>query len=213
MDLYEVIRTTNACREYKTDLVPDELLLKVLDAARWAPTGSNRQPLKFLVVRDAAKRRALHDLYQPIWAPLAARYASGEVSSGLKPGFLAKVDHFARHLCDVPVMIVVCVPVDQVTVMDANLGRATVTGGSSVYPAVQNLLLAARNEGLGTVLTTLLCRAEPDVKRVLGIPDDIATAAMITLGWPAKPFPRALVRKPLTEMTFLDHWGQALPGA
>ena len=213
MDLIEAMRTTHACREYKTDPVPDDLVLKILNGARWAPSGSNKQPVTFLVVKDAAKRQALHDLYQPIWEGLMQKYTSGEAKSGFRPGFMERVDYFAKHLAAVPVMIAVCVAIDSITAVDADLGRLTVSGGSSIYPAVQNLMLAARNEGLGTALTTILCLVEPDVKTVLAIPDDIATTAMITLGWPAKPFPKKLYRKPLEDIAFLDAYGETMPGA
>ena len=192
MELLDVIRTTNACRYYKPDAVPDALLLEVLDAARWAPTGSNKQPITFLAVRDAAKRRALHDLYQPLWDKILPKYESGEAQAGFKPGFLQHVDHFARHLADVPVMVVVCADMSQLTALDANLGRLPLSAGSSVYPAVQNLILAARNVGLGTTLTTILALAEPQVQALLGMPPHIAVAAMVTLGWPQKPFPNKL---------------------
>ena len=213
MELLDAIRTTNACRYYKTAAVPDALLLKVLDAARWAPTGSNKQPITLLAVRDAAKRRALHDLYQPLWDAILPKYQSGEAKAGFKPGFLQHVDHFARHLADVPVMVVVCADMSQVTALDANLGRLPLTGGSSVYPAVQNLILAARDLGLGTTLTTILALAEKEVQALLGMPSHLAVAAMITLGWPQKPFPQKLHRKPLTEFAFLDTYGQVMPGA
>ena len=213
MELLDVIRTTNACRYYKPDAVPDELLLEVLDAARWAPTGSNKQPVTFLAVRDAAKRRALHDLYQPLWDAILPKYQSGEAKAGFKAGFLQHVDHFARHLADVPVMVVVCADMSQLTALDANLGRLPLTAGSSVYPAVQNLILAARNVGLGTTLTTILALAETEVQALLGMPPHIAVAAMVTLGWPQKPFPNKLHRKPLAEFAFADTWGVAMPGA
>lgn len=213
MELIDVIRTTNACRYYKTDEVSDALVIEVLDAARWTPTGSNKQPVTWVAVRDAAKRRALHDLYQPLWDGVMQKYASGAIGAGFKPGFLEHVDHFAKHLKDVPVMIVVCAAVNDITPVDANLGRLSVTGGSSIYPAVQNLMLAARNEGLGSTLTTILCLAEAEVKALLDIPDELATCAMITLGWPAKPFPGRLHRKPLADIAFLDSYGTALPGA
>ena len=213
MDLIEAMRTTHACREYKTDPVPDDLVLKILNGARWAPSGSNKQPVTFLVVKDSAKRQGLHDLYQPIWDGLVQKYQSGEAKSGFRPGFMERVDYFAKHLAEVPVMIVVCVAINDITPVDANLGRLTVAGGSSIYPAVQNLMLAARNEGLGTALTTILCIAEPQVKSLLAIPDDIATTAMITLGWPVKSFPKKLHRKPLQDIAFLDRYGDAMPGA
>ena len=148
MDLTDVIRTTNACRYYTPDPVPDDALLRVLDAARWGPTGSNKQPIAFIAVKDAGKRRALHDLYQPLWDAIVPRYRSGEAQAGFKPGFIDHVDHFARHLADVPVLVVVACDMTQVTALDANLGRLPLTAGSSVYPAVQNLLLARHAQGL-----------------------------------------------------------------
>ena len=211
MDLLEAIKTTHACRAYKTDPVPDDLVWKVLDAARWAPSGSNKQPVTFLVVKDAARRRALHDLYQPLWNGIMAKYSSGEIQSSFTPSALARVDHFAKHFGDIPVMVVVCAALNQITAIDANLGRQSVAGGSSIYPAVQNLMLAARNEGLGTTLTTILCIAEREVQKLLGIPADIATAAVITLGWPAKAFPKKLNRRPLAEIVFLDSYGAPMP--
>ena len=96
---------------------------------------------------------------------------------------------------------------------DAALDRLSVVGGASIYPAVQNVLLAARAEGLGSALTTLLCAAEPEVKTLLGIPDDIATAAMVTIGWPARAFVRRLNRRPLTEFAFTDTYGDGALGA
>ena len=213
MDLIEALRTTNACRYYKADPVPDEVLLKVLDGARWAPSGANRQPVTFLAVKDAAKRRALHDLYQPLWERVMKKYATGDIKTGFKAGFMAHVDHFAKHLADVPVMIVVCVDTHNISTVDADLGRISFAAGSSIYPAVQNLILAARNEGLGTTLTTILCMVEPRVKAVLEIPEHVATAAVITLGWPEKPFPRKLRRRPLEEICFLDTFGAGMPGA
>ena len=213
MDLLNAMQTMNACRYFKPDAVADDLLAKILNAARWAATGSNKQPLSFIVVRDAAKRRALHDLYQPIWDSVMQKYASGEFKSGFTPKFLGHVDHFARHHDTVPVHIVVCAQWRDLTALDANLDRTVLTPGSSIYPAVQNLMLAARAEGLGTTLTTLLALAEPQIKTLLEIPPDTATAAVIMLGWPEKPFPKSLKRKPLADTAFLDRYGAPLPGA
>lgn len=213
MDVLEAMATMNACRHYKTDGVEPALVAKILNSARWAATGSNDQPVTYVVVRDAAKRRAIHDLYQPIWDMVIKKYSSGEIKSGFSSKFLENVDHFARHLCEVPVMIVVCARWKDLTALDASLDRTVLTPGSSIYPAVQNLMLAARNEGLGTVLTTLLVLAEAEIKKLLNIPDELATAAVLTLGWPAKPFPKKLKRKPLADIAFQDTYGAALPGA
>ncbi len=213
MDLLTAMQTMNACRYYKSDAVDEAVLAKVMNAARWAATGSNKQPLSFIAVRDPAKRQALHDLYQPIWDMVMQKYASGEFQSGFTPKFLAHVDHFAKHIAEVPVHIVVCAEWQSLSALDANLGRTVLTPGSSIYPAVQNLMLAARAEGLGTTLTTLLALVEPQIKTLLNIPEHIATAAVVMLGWPAKPFPKSLKRKPLADTAFLDSYGAALPGA
>jgi nitroreductase len=212
MDLLDVLQTTNACRYFKTDPVPDELVLKVMDAARWAPSGSNSQPVSLIAVRDQGKRQALHDLYQPIWDQVMAKYESGEIRSGFSGKFLGRVDHFARNLAAVPVMIVVCANAGSIRPIDADLDRVSVVGGSSIYPAVQNMLLAARNEGLGTTLTTLLALAETEIKVLLDIPEEVLTAAVVMLGWPEKPFPKSLQRRALAEMAYLDTFGATYPG-
>lgn len=209
MDLIEAMQTTNACRDYRPDPVADEQLYKVLDAARWAPTGSNKQPVRLLVVRAAEKRRQLTALYLPIWDEVMKKYADGQIVNGFKPGFLERVDHFARHMAEIPVMIVVCAALGDIIPPNANIGALRNTVGSSIYPAVQNMLLAARNEGLGTTLTTLLNLAEDDVKKILGIPAEISMMAMVTLGWPTKPFPKMLKRRPLSDMLYFDSYGQA----
>ncbi len=213
MDLIDAIHTAGTCRFFKPDAVPAAVLARVLDAARFAPTGGNRQPLRLIAVRDAAKRRRLAELYLPPWESYFARVTRGSVRVGALPQIIANADHFARHLAEVPVLIVACARLADVHPTDAALGRLSIVGGASVYPAVQNLLLAARAEGLGTALTTLLCAVEPQVKELLAIPDDISTAATIALGWPAKPFPARLNRRPLGEIAFLDRYGDSLPGA
>ena len=211
MDLRAAMATTNACRYYKEKEVSNASLERILDSARWAPTGSNKQPVTFVVVRNAPKRQALHDLYQPLWDGVMEKYASGDIGAGFKPGFLEHVDYYAKNLAKIPVMIVVCAAMNDIVPVDADYGRPSVTGGASIYPSVQNLILAARNEGLGTTLTTLLCLAEPEVKNLLDIPEDLGTAAMVTVGWPEKQFPKKLDRKPLSDVAFLDSYGSSFP--
>lgn len=206
MDFREVIQTTGACRHYRPDPVPDDVLARVLDAARWAPTGGNRQGVRFLVVRDPVKRRALRDLYVPLWEQYVQR--AGARPGAPLPKLVAAADHMARHLDEVPVLLVVCAQLGDLLATDRHLDRLSVVGGGSIYPAVQNVLLAARAEGLGTALTTLLCAVEPQVKELLGIPADALTAALVPLGWPAQPFPRKLARRPLSDICFGDAWGE-----
>ena len=155
MELMEAISTNGTCRYYKTDPVPGELVARLLRAAQLGPSGSNRQPVRFLVVREAAKRRGLQALYRPVWEAYLEKARSSDLKLGGQ--FLTNADHYARHLAEVPVQIVICYGIAEVVPIDAGLDRVSVVGGASIYPMVQNLLLAARAEGLGTTLTTLLC--------------------------------------------------------
>lgn len=207
MTLNEIMRTNGTCRYYTTDPVSEEVLSRVLDGARWAPTGGNRQPLRFVAVRDPEKKRKLKSLYLPIWNAFLDGINAGEKHYDARPKLLVDADHFANHLDEIPVMLVVCARLADVQPTDIELDRLSIVGGASVYPAVQNVLLAARAEGLGTALTTLLCAVEPAVKSLLEIPDDISTAAMVTIGWPKHAFPRKLKRRPLSEFAFTDTFG------
>jgi nitroreductase len=206
MDFREVIETTGACRFYRPDPVPGDVLARVLDAARYAPTGGNRQGVRLLAVRDAGKRRALRDLYVPLWEQYMAR--AGARPGAPLPKLIQAADHMARHLDEVPVLLVVCAQLGDLLATDRHLDRLSVVGGGSIYPAVQNVLLAARAEGLGTALTTLLCAVEPQVKTLLAIPDDVLTAALVPLGYPARGFPKKLARRPLGDLCFGDAWGE-----
>lgn len=155
----------------------------------------------------------MSDLYLPIWEPYFAAAKEGSVKIGAKAVLLENADHFAHHMADIPVLLVVCARLADVHPTDNRLGRLSIVGGASVYPAVQNVLLAARAAGLGTALTTLLCEVEPQVKTLLQIPEEVSIAAMVTIGWPEKAFPRKLTRRPLSEMAFVDEYGSSLPGA
>lgn len=212
MQFNDVVRSTATVRYYKPDPVPVELLGQVLDAARWAPSGGNRQPLRLIVVRDAQKKRQLQDLYVPIWDNYVAGIRQGSVRVGARPGIIDHADHFAHHMAEIPVLLLVCARLADVHPTDHQLGRLSVVGGASIYPAVQNVLLAARNVGLGSALTTLHAAVEPQLKPMFGIPDDISVVAMVTLGWPAQAFPSQLTRRPLGEMVFADTYGEPLAG-
>lgn len=211
MTLQEVLESAATCRAYKPDSVPDEVLARVLDAARWAPSGGNRQPVRLIAVRDPDKRRRLKDLYLPLWERYLGATA-GNLTRADFPKLVRDADRFAHELDQIPVLIVVCAHMPDVYPTDHRLGRLSIVGGASVYPAVQNLLLKAREEELGAALTTLLCAVEPEVKALFGIPDGFATAAMVTLGWPVRPLPRRMKRRPLGEIAFLDAFGNRLPG-
>jgi nitroreductase len=193
------------------------VLRRVLDAASCGPTGGNVQPWRVVVVRDAAKRAALQALYRPLWDAYAS-FHRGRLA-GAPPDVLERqekmlraADHLAHHLHEAPVLLVFCFDPRAMAITDAGLGRPSVVGGASVYPSVQNALLACRAEGLGCTLTTLLCQREPEVKALLGIPDEWGTCALVPIGWPASRGHGPLRRRPVSQMAFLDQWGTELPG-
>lgn len=212
MELEEAMQTNGTCRFYKPDPIPDDVLARVLDASRFAPNGGNRQGLRFVVVKDAAKKAQLAEWYRVPWKAYMEGARAGQIDIGGEWKVVENADHFADHLQDVPAIIIACAKLDAVHPTDTDLGRVSVVGGGSIYPGVQNLLLRARQEGLGTALTTLLCMVEPQVKALLNIPDDVITAAHIAIGWPVRPFPKKLSRMPLADMVHLDGWGTPLPG-
>lgn len=210
MELNDVLKSNATCRYYKDEPVSDAVLAEVLDAARWAPSGGNRQPLSFVVVRARKTKQALQDLYLPFWNAYLDGIKTGDTRVSGMPKLVSDADYFANHLVDIPIMLVVCANLADVHPTDNELGRLSVVGGASIYTGVENLLLAARQAGLGAALTTLLCAKEPEVKALLNIPEHISTAAMVTLGWPVKAFPTKLRRQALAEIVYSETYGQYL---
>jgi nitroreductase len=216
MDLYEAMRCAPTTRRFKPHPVPTETITRALDSARFAPSGGNRQGWRVVVVQDAQLRAKLRDLYQPGWREYMLQTGGSLVLSEPEK-FDAKTvrnvqraDEYASGLDRVPVHLVVGVRLEDLAVTDAQLPRQSVVGGASVYPFVQNLLLALRAEGLGAALTTLLVPAEQEVKRLLSIPEGIALAAHIGVGNRADPWPSQLARKPVEEFAFGDRYGEPL---
>jgi nitroreductase len=218
MDLYEAMRCAPTSRRFKPDPVPAEALARALDNARFAPSGGNRQGWRVVVVRDPERRAALRDLYLPYWRAYigqgAALRASADANAGgvdrARAGMVGRANDYAEHLHEVPVHLLVCVRLDDLAVTDAGLARQSIVGGASIYPFVQNLLLALRGEGLGAALTTLLVPAEEEVKRMFGIPDGVALAAHVGVGYRADPWPAKLARRPVSEFAFAELWGEPL---
>jgi nitroreductase len=215
IDLFEAMSTLRSVRRLRKDPIPEELLRKVLTAATWAPNGGNRQGWRFIAVRDAVTKKALQDLYLPPWTayenshrPAIAKLPDAERARWTR--LYDNARHLAEHYHEAPVIVVVCVHLPDLAITDAKLARPSIVGGGSIYPAVQNLLLACRAFGLGATLTTLLCMEEPKVRTLLAIPDDWVTAAYVPIGYPEGRGFGPLSRKPVEAVTFLDRWDRPL---
>jgi len=200
MDLFEAIHTQRAIRSFKSDPVPDAVIRRVLDAAIRAPSGGNRQPWIFMVLKDQQVKRSVGQLYKQGWD------ASYNVRLTVDPDpSLSRVYRSSQHLAmtigEAPVLVLPCIRHDG--------SVSTMTRGASIYPAVQNMMLAARALGLGTVITTLHKFFEEEVKELLGIPDHVETAALIPLGYPADDVQfGGSRRRPVEEVTYTDLWGK-----
>ena len=193
MELYDVMRTTSAVRKFTDEALPDDVLERILDNARFAPSGGNRQGAHVIVVRDAATRERLAALNEPAVRRYVAQIAAGESpwNSVHAPGPSAEEiaaarvpGSFTRPVLTAAVVLVVCVDLEVVASIDQDLDRVGVVSGASVYPLVWNILLAARQEGFGGTITTMAVAQEPAVKELLGIPETYALAAVVPLGRP-----------------------------
>lgn len=217
MELFDVMRTTFSGRAYTGDPLPDATLYRILDHARFAPSGGNRQGWRVIVVRDPATRAALARLTEP-----AAKRYIAQVQNGENPWNTVdppRVDaatiertppppHLTEPLLKAAAVLVICVDLKVVASTDQNLKRVGVISGASIYPFAWNILLAARHEGFAGTITTLAVAEEPRIQALLAIPAHVAVAAVMPLGRPAKTLTR-LKRKPVQEFAMLERWGGA----
>jgi len=234
MDLIETLRSTGAVREFFPEPIDDAVLQRLLDTARFAPSGGNRQGWRVIVVKDPEKRRALRDLYLTGWyeylaittaglvpwapitdpeaeaaaiahAPEFAEAAAAQAAAGIPLGL-------AETLDTAPALLLLLVDLTALAAVDRDMDRYTFAGGASVYPFAWNLLLAARAEGLGGVITTMPIRREADMRQLFAIPDTCAVAALLVLGRPVSPA-RRLRRTPVEEFAHVDRFdGPAFDG-
>lgn len=215
MELDQVMRTAFAARKFTDDPLPDDVLYRILDRARFAPSGGNRQGWRVIVVRDGSVRRQLAELVKPTMQLYVAQVQAGEnpfntvheskvdpssVGDVVVPGYL--LDYFET----VSVLLVVAVDLSVVASLDRDLPRVGVISGASIYPFVWNILLAARGEGYGGALTTFLAGREPEAQKLLDLPEHFAIAALLPIGKPAKQLTR-LRRNPVEDFTVLERWG------
>jgi nitroreductase len=213
VDLYEAMSTLRAVRRLRPDPIPDDVLRRVLQAATWAPSGGNRQAWRVIVVKDPVRKQRLGELYKKVATPFVqsytARFANLPEDERVKGEKMIRSGlYLAEHFGEAPVLCIFCFHPDGLAVTDAKLDRVSVVGGGSIYPAVQNFLLACRAEGLGCTLTTLLCIAEPEVRELLQIPQPWGTAAAIPIGYPQFRGHGPISRRSVEEMAFVDTWEQ-----
>lgn len=210
------MRCAPSTRRFTPDPVSHEVLERVLENARFAPSGGNRQGWRVVVITDRERRRQLRELYADPWDRYMERTGGRAAlragpDSGLSPARLRSLqaaDDYAHHFDEVPVHLVVCVELAALAITDAELDRPSIVGGASVYPFVQNVLLGLRREGLGAAFTTLLVPAEPQVRELLAIPDGVAIAGHIATGHREDPWPSRLSRRPVGEFAFGERYGQ-----
>ena len=200
LGLFEAMHTQRALRYIKPDPIPDELVRKVLDAGIRAPSGGTQQKWRFIVIKDPETKRWIQPHYAGTGRPAHAATTTERDTQTMARNDAA-ANYLGEHLHEVPVLILCCIEHD---------GRPVdVTRGASIYPAVQNMLLAARGLGLASVMTTRPHRGfEAEIKERLGIPDNVDTAALIPLGWPqdGKKY-GPTNRRPVEEVTFSERWG------
>jgi nitroreductase len=218
MELIEALRTTPSVRQFTSEPVDDELIFKVLDDARFAPSGGNRQAWHVIVVRDPVVRQAVRDTYLEAWHDYVAHLLAGLIpfsplasdddrASALSQLEAAKKlstpNGFPENLDSVPVMLVVCADLEVLAATDRDLDRYQIAGGASIYPFVWNILLSAREHGLGGVMTTVAMRREQEVRQALNMPVTFALASVMALGYPATHVTK-LSRRPVESFTTRD---------
>jgi nitroreductase len=223
--LFDAIYSARALRRLKPDPVPEEIITRILDAAVRAPSAGNAQNWAFVVVRDTAQRRKLGAIYRKASDIAAEIYkARGRLThmtDAQYQRFMTSGAYLWEHMGDAPVLLVPCLqdrspppretlPASVQARYDAELAYERRIRGASIYPAVQNIILACRAFGLATLITTNHIRCEDEVKAVLSLPADVSTYALMPIGYPEGKF-GPLARKPVSEVAYADRWGAAWP--
>jgi nitroreductase len=226
VELYEAMRTTPATRAFVDEPVPDDVLYRILDHARFAPSGGNRQGWRVIVVKDPQTRQRMRDLYVLGWREYTAHVREGLVpfaprEHGRWPGPAVDLaaaretpapNQLADHLDAAPVLLLLVADLHALATVDNGLDRQSIVGGGSIYPFGHNVLLAARNEGLGGVLTSVIARQEPAARALFGLPDQYAIAGLVVLGRPEKTITK-LKRRPVEDFATIDRFdGAAFTG-
>jgi nitroreductase len=207
-DVLEIIHGTRAMRRLKPDPVPDALIAKILRAGTCAPNGGNTQRWRFLVVKDPAIKKAVQFWYQRAFDEVVGpRYLKSSPPPGVTREAYdrqhAAVEYLTHHFHEAPVWVVAC--------LEEGTVAPTRWSGASIYPAVQNMLLAARALGLGSTLTTRHLLFEKETEAALGLPPGVHSYAILPIGYPMGKF-GPVGRGPLRDIVYEDRWGQLYPG-
>ena len=214
MELTSALRSTGSARRFTSEPVDDAVVASILDTARFAPSGGNRQPWRVAVVRDPDVRRRLAAAMAPVWDEYVAASSEGQVPFNAvdyrRPATVeaGRANPLMDEIESVPVVLAIAADLASVAMVDRELDRPPVTGGGSVYPFCWSVLLAARDHGLGGVMTTFASRVEPEVRDLLGMPATCALAATIFLGVPEHQ-PTRLTRRPVAEFATVDRFDGA----
>ena len=203
-DLFHIMQTTRAMRRLKPDPVPDELILRILQAGQWAANGGANQRWRFLVIKDRSIKERVQVWYQKAFDEVVGpRYRGSEPPPGSSPARYRRqhdaVEYLTEHYHEAPVWIVAC--------QDDGEETPTRSAGASIYPAVQNMLLAARALGLGATLTSRHLRHEKEVEEILGLPPGVHSYAILPIGYPMGNF-GPVRRGPLADVVYQDRWGE-----
>jgi nitroreductase len=224
--LFDAMYSARALRQLKPDPVPEEMITRLLDAAIQAPSAGNAQNWIFMVVRDAEQRRRLGAVYRKasdeVGEIYAARGRPAHLTDSQFQRMMAGGTYLWEHMADAPVLLVPCLrkrdmpprealPEAVAARYEAHLLYQEKIRGSSIYPAVQNIILACRALGLGTLITTNHILYEDEVRAILGLPDDVFTFAFMPIGFPVGKY-GPLTRRPVSEVAFADRWGANWPG-
>ncbi len=209
--IFEVMFSTRSMRRLKPDPVPDEVIYKILDAGIRAPSGGNNQHWRFVVVKDPQVKQEVQRIYQKGWSEVQAMYRTRTAPEHMEEGkfrrLLDTAAYLAEHLAEVPVLLFACLKERPMPPqLAAKLARLS---GSSIYPSVQNILLACRAQGLGATLTTVCSLYEDEIRAVLHLPNDVSTYALLPIGYPQGKF-GPVKRMAVEEVTCVDQWGTPL---
>jgi nitroreductase len=206
LGVFEVMHTARAMRWLEPDPVPPELIRQILEAAVAAPNGGNRQTWGFIVVTDPAIKAGVQQYYAKAFEAVSQMYTSSPPPPGMTSAQYARqhkgVQHLTEHFHEAPVWIVACID---------HGGRPNAATGASVYPAVQNILLAARALGLGATLTTRHTMYAAEVDAIFGLPEHVTALAIVPIGYPGRGFSRVR-RGPIEDVVYQDRWGQPYGG-